>query len=429
MSIPLQQLSSQANIGQRVVITGLGAISPLGLTVDEMWRGLLAGRSGIGAITRFAAGDLRSTIAGEVRNFEPSNYVERKEARRLDLYIQYALAAAKEAMANAGLDANPADPERIGVIFGSALGGIQTTGENQTIAEQRGLRKVSPFFVSNMLVDSASGRIAIEYNAQGINHAPISACATGTAACGEAYEILRRGDADVIIAGGSDAAITPLAMAGFDNAGALSQRNDQPTAASRPFDRQRDGFVMAEGAGALILESEAHARARGAAIYAEVVGYGSSADAHHMIAPHEQCRGAIAAMMMALRKAAANSLTPDQIDYINAHGTSTRRNDAGETFAIKQVFGEHAYALAVSSTKSMLGHMLGAAGAVEAIICTQTIRHGIIPPTINLHTPDPECDLDYTPHTARQTEVYAALSNSFGFGGHNACIILRRYDG
>lgn len=417
-----------SNPPQRVVITGMGAVTPLGLTVDELWQGLITGRSGLGPITRFDASELRSTIAGEVHNFDPHNYMERKEAKRLDLYIQYALAASKEAMADAKLNMEAEDPERVGVIFGSAMGGIQATGDNQTTADQRGLRKVSAFFIPNMLVDSASGRISIEYNAQGMNHAVVSACATGTAACGEAYEILRRGDADVIIAGGSDAAITPLSVAGFDNVGAISQHNSEPTTASRPFDLTRDGFVIAEGAGTLIMESEAHAKARGAHIYAEVIGYGSSGDAYHMTAPHEQSRGAISTMRMALRKAEANGMPIDALDYINAHGTSTHLNDLRETYAIKQVFGERAYTIPISSTKSMTGHLLGAAGAVEAIICAKVIRHGIIPPTTNLHNPDPECDLNYTPLVARNAEVHTALSNSFGFGGHNACLVLRRYE-
>lgn len=411
----------------RVVITGMGAITPLGLSVEETWQGLLAGKSGIGPVSRFDSSELRTHIAAEVRNFDPNNYMDRKEARRLDLYIQYAMAAAKEAMADAKLDMANEDPSRVGVIFGSAMGGMQAVEEVAATVRDKGLRRVSAFFVPNLLVDSASGRISIEYNAQGMNHAVVSACATGTAACGEAYEILRRGDADVIISGGSEASITPFSMAGFDNVGALSQHNDEPTVASRPFDLQRDGFVISEGAGVVIMETEAHAKARGATIYAEVIGYGSSADAHHMTAPHEHSRGAISSMKMALRKAAQSGVGLENIDYINAHGTSTKLNDSSETYALKQVWGEQAYKLVISSTKSMLGHMLGAAGAVEAIICAKVIGAGIIPPTINLHTPDPDCDLNYTPNEARKMAVNVALSNSFGFGGHNATLIMQRY--
>ena len=411
----------------RVVITGMGAITPLGLSVAATWQGLITGCSGIGQVTRFDPSELRTTIAGEVRNFDPQNYLDRKEARRLDPYIQYALAASREAVMDAKLDFSREDPQRVGVIVGSCIGGLQTTIESQIVIIERGARKVSPFMISNMLVDSAPGRIAIEYNAQGINHAVVSACATGTGACGEAFEILRRGDADVMIVGGVEAAITPMAMGGFDVMGVLSQRNHAPAAASRPFERDRDGFVLSEGSAILILETAHHAVARGAAIYAEVVGYGSSADAYHMAAPQPAGRGAIAAMQMALRKAATYGVQPQEIGYINAHGTGTRVNDVGETFAIKQVLGDHAYRVAVSSTKSMLGHMMGAAGAIEAIICAKTLSTGIIPPTINLENPDPECDLNYTPLYAQSAAVQVAMSNSFGLGGHNACIVLRRY--
>lgn len=411
----------------RVVITGMGAITPLGLSVDEMWQGLIGGKSGIGSITHFDSSELRTHIAAEVKNFDPNNYMDRKEARRLDLYIQYAMAAAKEAMADSRLDMANEDPSRVGVIFGSAMGGMQAIEDVATTVNEKGLRRVSAFFVPNLLVDSASGRISIEYNAQGMNHAVVSACATGTGAVGEAYEILRRGDADVIISGGSEASITPFSVAGFDNVGALSQNNDDPTGASRPFDLNRDGFVISEGAGVIVMETEAHAKARGATIYAELIGYGSSGDAHHMTAPHEQSRGAISSMRMALRKAAELGIGLNDIDYINAHGTSTKLNDSSETYALKQVWGDGAYKLAISSTKSMLGHMLGAAGAVEAIICAKVIGEGLIPPTINYQTPDPDCDLDYTPNQAKQMAVNVALSNSFGFGGHNATIIMRRY--
>lgn len=411
----------------RVVITGIGAITPLGLSVDETWQGLLAGRSGIDHISRFDTSELRTTFAGEVRNFDPQNYMDRKEARRMDPYIQYALAATKEAIADAKLDLTVEEPNRIGVIVGSGVGGLQTTLENQALINEKGLRKISPFMVPNMLVDSASGRIAIEYNLHGLNHAVVSACASGTSACGEAFEALRRGDADAMVAGGAEAAITPLIMAGFDIMGALSQYNENPAAACRPFDNSRDGFVVSEGSAIVIMETEEHAKARGAHIYAEVIGYGSSNDAYHMAAPHQRGRGAVDAMRMALRKAAGYGVAPEAVDYINAHGTATRLNDVGETIAIKEVFGEHAYNVHISSTKSMIGHLLSGAGAIETIVCAKAIQDSKIPPTINLNTPDPECDLNYTPLHAQPVDVRVTLSNSFGFGGHNACIMLRKY--
>lgn len=413
----------------RVVITGMGAISPLGLSVDETWQALLAGKSGIDRITKFDTSELRTSFAAEVRNFDPTNYMDRKEARRLDLYIQYALAATKEALNDAALNVDAIeDRARVGVVVGSGVGGIETTIENQILSTTRGLRKMSPHLIPNMLVDSAGGRIAIEYGFYGPNHAVISACATGTSACGEAFEIIRRGDADVMVAGGAEAAINPIIMGGFDLTGALSQRNDEPQRACRPFDADRDGFVVGEGSAILIMESEEHAKARGARIYAEVIGYGSSADGYSMVAPHHEGRGAIDAMKMALRKAGSYGVAPQDINYINAHGTSTRLNDAVETLAIKKVLGEHAYNVKVSSTKSMLGHLLAGAGAIETIVCAKTISDGMIAPTINLEHPDPECDLDYTPNQAVQAKVNVTLSNSFGFGGHNACIMLRRYE-
>lgn len=412
----------------RVVITGMGAITPLGLSVDETWQALLAGKSGIDHITRFDTSELRTSFAAEVRNFDPTNYMDRKEARRLDLNIQYAMAATKQALNDAGLKIEDEDRTLIGVVVSSGVGGIQTVLDNQELATSRGLRKISPHLIPNMLVDSAGGRIAIEYGFYGPNHAVISACATGTSTCGEAFEIIRRGDADVMVTGGAEAAINPLIMAGFDLTGALSQRNAEPQRACRPFDAERDGFVVGEGSAILIMESEAHAKARGAHIYAEVIGYGSSADGYNMVAPHNEGRGAMDAMKMALRKAATYGVAPHQVDYINAHGTSTRLNDVVETLAIKKVFDEHAYNVKVSSTKSMLGHLLAGAGAIETIICAKTIQEGVIPPTINLENPDPECDLNYTPLHAVQAAVNVTLSNSFGFGGHNACIMLRRYE-
>jgi 3-oxoacyl-[acyl-carrier-protein] synthase II len=411
----------------RVVITGVGAITPLGLSMASTWDGLLAGRSGIGTITHFDSSELRTHFAGEVRDFDPANYMDRKEARRLDAYIQYALAATKEAVEDAKLDLSVEERNRVGCIVGSGIGGIDSTMEGFETAKTKGLRRVNPFMVPNMLVDSAAGKIAIEYNIHGINHAVVSACASGTSACGEAFEVLRRGDADVMIVGGAEAAISPVIVAGFDVMGALSQRNDEPERACRPFDIDRDGFVLSEGAAILIMETEEHAVARGAHIYAEVIGYGSSADAYSMAAPHETGRGAIDSMAMALRKAAGYGVQPHDIAYINAHGTSTRLNDKTETWAIKHVLGEHAYNVKISSTKSMTGHLLGGAGALETIICAKAIEESIVPPTINLDNQDPECDLNYTPHKPVQAIIDVTLSNSFGFGGHNATIMLRRY--
>lgn len=413
---------------KRVVVTGLGAITPLGLSIAETWEALLSARSGIDHITRFDTSQLRTTFAGEVKNFDPQNYMDRKEARRLDLNIQYALAATKEALGDSGLDLSQETPNRIGVIVGSGIGGIQTTLDNHDTAREKGLLRITPFMVPNMLVDSAGGKIALEYNFHGINHAVVSACASGTSATGESFEVIRRGDADIMITGGAEAAINPLIMAGFDVAGALSQHNSDPAGACRPFDKDRDGFVVSEGSAILVLESEEHALARGARIYAEVIGYGSSNDAYSMVAPHQEGRGAIDAMSMAIRKAAEYGETVQDIDYINAHGTATRLNDVGETLAIKKTLGEHAYNVQISSTKSMLGHLLAGAGAIEAIVCAKTIQDGIIPPTINLNNQDPECDLHYTPLVAKKAAVRVALSNSFGFGGHNACVMLRRYE-
>jgi 3-oxoacyl-[acyl-carrier-protein] synthase II len=409
------------------VITGMGALTPLGHTVEATWQNLIAGRSGIDHITKFDTSELRVTFAGEVRDFDPGQYMDRKEARRLDPCIQYALAAAQQAFTDAALDLEAEDPTRIGVIIGSGIGGIGSFRENIDLTQAKGLRKVSPFMIPNMLVDSPGGKVAIEYNLQGPNHSVVSACASGTTACGEAFEILRRGDADVVLAGGSEAALMPITVAAFDVMGALSQRVEDPAGACRPFDNDRDGFVMSEGSALVVMETLEHALARGARILAEVIGYGNTNDAYHMAAPHSTGRGAADAMRAALRKAAAYGETLNDVDYINAHGTATRLNDIGETLAIKQVFGETAYNVRISSTKSMTGHLLGAAGALETIICVKTITTGVVAPTINLHNPDPECDLNYTPNQAVEQDVRVTLSNSFGFGGHNACIMLRRY--
>ncbi|MBV7329153.1 beta-ketoacyl-ACP synthase II [Chloroflexi bacterium TSY] len=411
----------------RVVITGLGSITPLGLTVTETWENLLEGKSGIALIDSFDASELRTRFGGEVKNFDPANYMDRKEARRLDPYIHFALAATQEAVADARLDFAAEEPTRAGAIVASGIGGLKTTLDSQLLANKKGVMRLSPFMIPNMLVDSAAGKIAIEYDLRGPNHSVVSACASGTSACGEAFELLRRGDADLMLVGGAESSLVPIIMAGFDIMGAASRNNDDPEGACRPFDSNRDGFVMSEGCAMLVMETEEHALQRGAKIYAEVIGYGSSADAYHMAAPHEEGRGAINAMTMALRKASAYGVQPEDVDYINAHGTATRINDVVETKAIKQVFGEHTYNLTVSSTKSMIGHLFSGAGAIETVFCAKTIESGMIPPTINLTSPDPDCDLDYNPLRAKKADVQVTLSNSFGFGGHNACIMLRNY--
>ena len=413
---------------RRVVITGIGAVTPLGLSIDETWDGLLAGRSGIDTVTKFDTSQLNTRFAGELKGFEPKNYMDRKEARRLDPYIQYALVATEQAITDSQIDLSKETPSDIGVLITSGTGGLTSLVDNIMLTEKRGLRKVSPFLIPNMLVDSAAGKIAIIYDLRGPNFSVVNACASGTAAIGEAFELIRRGDAQVMVTGGAEAAVLPIIMAGFDIMGAMSQRNDEPSAACRPFDSDRDGFVMSEGSAILVLELLEHALAREARIYAEVVGYGNSADAYHMAAPHFNGRGAEGAMNMALRKAEAYGVKRDDVDYINAHGTGTTLNDPGETKAIKRVLREHAYNVKISSTKSMVGHLLGAAGAIEAIICLKTIEDGVIPPTINLENPDPSCDLNYTPFRSVKMDVAVAMSNSFGFGGHNSCLMLRRFE-
>ncbi len=409
---------------RRVVVTGLGTVSPVGLDVPTSWEALKAGKSGVGRITCFDPSALKTQIAAEVKGFDATKYMDTKEARRLDPYIHFAWAATVEALADSDLDLAHEDRERIGVIVGSAVGGIQTLLSQYDVLQQRGVRRLSPFFIPAMLVDSAGGQIAIQLGIRGPNMGVISACATGTSAVGEAAEIVARGDAEVMIAGGAEAALVPLTVGGFDVMGAMSTRNHDPAGACRPFDADRDGFLMGEGSAILIVEALDHALARGARIYGEVLGYGCSADAYHMAAPAENGEGAIVAMRMAVRKA---GIRLAEIDYINAHGTATRLNDKGETLAIKTVLGEHAYRVAISSTKSMTAHLLGGAGAFEALVCLKAMQEGIIPPTINLATPDPECDLDYTPNVARRANIEVALSNSFGFGGHNATIVLRRW--
>ncbi len=410
---------------KRVVITGLGALSSIGLSVEETWQGLLAGKSGAAAITHFDVSDHKTTFAAEVKGFDADELFGRRDARRMDRYSQFALATALQAVDDADLQINDENRDRIGVLIGTGIGGIGTLLEQEAVMRERDASRVSPFLIPMMLADTAPGMIAINLGLRGPNMSVVTACATGSNALGEAAEIIRRGSADVMIAGGAEAAIVKLTMAGMNSMGALSTRNDDPMKASRPFDANRDGFLMGEGAGVLILESLEHAQARGANILAEISGYGTTDDAYHISAPAEDGAGAALCMQIALENA---RLTVDDIHYINAHGTSTKLNDRGETAAIKTVFGERAYQIPVSSTKSMTGHLLGASGALEALICTKIINEGIIPPTINYETPDPECDLDYVPNQAREAQVQHALSNSFGFGGHNATLIISRYE-
>lgn len=412
-------------MGRRVVVTGMGLISPLGNDIETFWNNLVSGVSGVGPITRFDASGLSTRIAAEVKDFEPTEFLDRKDARRMDRFAQFAVVAARQALEHARLDVASYGPERIGVWIGSGVGGIGTMEENALILQQKGPGRVSPFLVPMMIPDMASGLVSIDSGAKGPNACTVTACASATHSIGDAFRVIQKGDADAMIAGGSEAAITLLGMAGFCAARAMSTRNDEPTRASRPFDAARDGFVMGEGAGILILESLESALARGVPIYGEIVGYGSTGDAHHMTAPAPEGEGAVRAMAAAL---ADGGLKPEDIDYINAHGTSTPYNDVTETLAIRRVFGEHADRLAVSSTKSMTGHLLGAAGGVEAIACLLAMERGMLPPTINLDEPGEGCDLDYVPGEARPAEVRACLSNSFGFGGHNAVLALRRYE-
>ncbi len=409
----------------RVVITGCGVISSLGQDVSTFWENLVAGKSGISKVESFDTSEYATKIGGEVKDFNPLDYMDRKDVRKTDRFVQFGIAAAKQALKNAKLEITERNAEQIGVYVGSGIGGLQTWEEQHKILLEKGPRRISPFFIPMMVANMASGVISIEIGAKGPNSAAISACATGTHAIGDAYEIVKRGQAQVMLAGGTEATIRPLAYAGFNAMKALSTRNDEPEQASRPFDADRDGFVMGEGAGVLVLESLEHALARGAKIIAEVIGYGLTGDAYHLTSPAPEGEGAARAMTMALRSAA---IEPEAVDYINAHGTSTQYNDKFETQAIKTVFGSHAYKLAVSSTKSMTGHLLGAAGAIEAIVCALTLESQTLPPTINYETPDPDCDLDYVPNEARQAEVNVTLSNSLGFGGHNATIILKKYE-
>jgi 3-oxoacyl-[acyl-carrier-protein] synthase II len=410
---------------RRVVVTGMGVITPVGNDVATTWRSLIEGKSGTAPITKFDASKFPVRFAAEVKGFNPLDFMDRKEAKRADQYTQYAVAASRQAMTNAGLvERNGMDPDRIGVIIGSGIGGLKSFEEQHDVYRERGVGKISPFFIPMFIADIAAGIVSMMFNAKGPNYATVSACATSAHAIGDAYRTIQYGDADVMITGGAEATVTPMAIGGFANMKALSERNDSPETASRPFDATRDGFVMGEGAGILILEELEHALARGATIYAEIVGYGATGDAYHLTAPAPDGEGAQRAMKRALKDA---GLEPKDIQYINAHGTSTPANDFNETRAIKAVFGEQAKNVNVSSTKSATGHMLGAAGAVEAVVSAMVVGTGIIPPTINYHCPEPELDLNYTPNTSVKRDVNAVLSNSFGFGGHNTTLAIKRY--
>ena len=409
---------------RRVVVTGIGAVSPLGNTIEDTWAAIKAGKSGVGPLTRVDAEKFSAKVAAEVKDFDIEQYVERKEARKMDRFTQYALAAALMAHKDSGLEVNESNAERVGVWIGSGIGGMETYEQQFLTFQERGARRVSPFFIPMLIPDMASGQVSIYLGAKGPNSCSVTACASGTNSIGDAFKVIERGDADVMVTGGAEAPIVNMAIAGFTANTALTTNVD-PATASRPFDKNRDGFVIGEGAGIVILEELEHAKARGAKIYAEVIGYGATGDAHHITAPAPEGEGAARAMQMALDTA---GVTPTKVDYINAHGTSTPYNDLFETQAVKTVFGEHAYKLAMSSTKSMTGHLLGAAGGVEAIFTVLALQEGILPPTINLHEPDPACDLDYVPNEARQANIDYALSNSLGFGGHNASLLFKKYE-
>jgi 3-oxoacyl-[acyl-carrier-protein] synthase II len=410
---------------RRVVVTGIGLVSALGIGTRETWEALLAGQSGVTRITRFDVSGYATQIAAEVKGFDPLAFIEKKEIKKMDLFIQYAIAAAQFAMDDSGLQITDANAPNIGVYIGSGIGGFITIEREHEALLNGGPRKVSPFFIPSAIINLASGQVSIRFGAKGPNSATCTACSASAHAIGDAYEIIKRCDADAMIAGGSEAAICAMSVGGFGQLRALSTRNDEPARASRPFDKDRDGFIIGEGAGVLILEELEHARRRGARIYAEIVGYGMSSDAYHMTAPSEDGDGARRVMSMAVRKA---GIAPSDVDYINAHGTSTPYNDRLETLAIRNCFGEHAELLAISSTKSMTGHLLGGAGGLEAGITALAVHQQIAPPTINLDDPDPECDLDYVPHQSRQMPIRYALSNSFGFGGTNAALLFKRFE-
>jgi 3-oxoacyl-[acyl-carrier-protein] synthase II len=412
------------NPDNRVVVTGIGVVSPLGLNLTTTWEGIIAGKSGIDYITLFDTELYETKIAGEVKGFEPTDYISRKDTRHMDRFAQLAVAASLQALEQSGIKISSTNEDDIGIVIGSGIGGLTTLFEQNKILLEKGPARVSPFLIPMMISDIAAAQVSIVLGVKGPNLCTTSACSSGSDAIGSAYEIIRRGDAQVMIAGGSEAIINPIGMAAFNALKALSTRNNEPQLASRPFDAERDGFVIGEGSGILILESLAHAQKRGANIMAEIIGYGASGDAYHVTQPLADGEGAAKAMQMALNKA---GLATTEIDYINAHGTSTSLNDSMETKAIKTVFGDNAYHVPISSTKSMMGHLIGGAGAVEAAICIMVIQHGVIPPTINLTRPDPECDLDYVPNVARRARVTTVLSNSFGFGGHNSVLVFGQY--
>ncbi|MBT2642696.1 beta-ketoacyl-ACP synthase II [Bacillus sp. ISL-41] len=410
---------------RRVVVTGIGAVTPLGNDAETTWNNIIEGVSGIGPVTRLNADDFPAKVAAEVKEFNVENFIDRKDARKMDRFTHYAVAASLMAVKDSGLEITDENAPRVGVWIGSGIGGMETFEQQHETFMNRGYRRVSPFFVPMMIPDMATGQVSITLGARGFNSCTVTACATGTNSIGDAFKVIQRGDADVMVTGGAEAPITKMSFAGFCANTALSTNQD-PQKASRPFDKNRDGFVMGEGAGIVVLENLEHALARGAKIYAEIVGYGATGDAYHITAPAPEGEGGARAMKMALDDA---GLAPEEVGYINAHGTSTEYNDKYETMAIKSVFGEHAYKLTVSSTKSMTGHLLGAAGGIEAIFTVLALNEGILPPTINLDTPDPDCDLDYVPNAARKQQVNAAISNSLGFGGHNATIAFRKYEG
>jgi len=413
-------------VRRRVVVTGLGLVTPLGTGVEKNWQALLEGRSGIALVSRFDVSDFPTRIAGEIKDFVPEDFIDKKDVKKMDPFIQYAVAAAKMAMDEAKLPISAENEDMVGTIVGVGIGGLTSIEEYHKLFLETRLKKVSPFFIPKLIANLAPGQISIRYGAKGISYTPTSACSSGAHAIGEAFRLICLGEQDAVIAGGAESALTPLGLGGFIALKAVSSRNDEPEKASRPFDRHRDGFVMSDGAGILVLEEMEQAKRRGAKIYAEIIGYGANADAYHMTAPSPEGEGAVRCMRMALRSAGINPL---EVDYINAHGTSTPYNDATETIAIKRVFGEHAARLAVSSTKSMTGHLLGAAGGVEGVYSVLALEHGMLPPTINYEEPDPECDLDYVPNVARQVPIRVAMSNSFGFGGTNACLVFRKWSG
>ncbi len=411
-------------MNKRVVITGVGVVHSLGLGLENFWSSIKEGKSGISLLTKFDTTNFEAKVAAEIKDFEPTEYIDKKEAKRMDVFTQYAMAAAKMAFEMSGLSMENEDPFRAGAIIGSGIGGIETFEEQHHILETKGPGRVSPFFITSMIANMAVGRVAIEYNLRGFAECVVTACATGNNAIGDAVNVIRRGDADIMVTGGAEAAITPMAFAGFCSNKAFST-NPDPLTACRPFDKDRDGFIMGEGAGILVIEEYEHARKRGAKVLGEIVGYGCTNDAYHITAPDPEGLGGIKAMEFAIKDA---GIKPEEVGYINAHGTSTPLNDVGETKIIKAVFGEHAHKLAVSSTKSMTGHLLGAAGAIEAIITAMALQEGFLPPTINLVNQDPDCDLDYVPNKGRKADIKYALSNALGFGGHNAAVVLKKFE-